>query len=448
MFTETREVMQRFYLVGLISGCGLWLGAILGVVLPMERAAAAPGDLLFKLTAPDPQPGADFGEVLAAVDGDILVGEPRRLNLPLDAPGRAYLFDGRTGELRLTFNNPEATHLDGFAGALAGGDGRVFISTDGLEERVYTFDAQSGELLQRIDDPNGPPPGSRSGRTGFGSGIAYGSGSLLISAPSFTLGPELQNVGQSYLFAAGSSQLTHILENPEPHMNDVLGGGISLTVFGDKVTVGSISDNSFAGRVWIYDRNSGEVVFTLENPRPDTPPPQNLPDWFGWSVAANEELIVVGSDEDDSSGIEGSGTVYVFDSDNGTLLHTLFSPQLEANSEFGRSVAVTSDGNVLVSAWGMSVDGIEGAGRAYLFDGKTGNLLLDIPNPEPRAFAAFGWSVAALADRIVIGAPSSNADGLSSTGGVYVFANIPEPSRASLTTTFLAVALLGRRRLR
>jgi len=94
--------MQRFYLVGLISGCGLWLGAILGVVLPMERAAAAPGDLLFKLTAPDPQPGAEFGDVVAAADGHIVVGEPNRFVDNTAFVGQAYIFDAQTGSLKFT----------------------------------------------------------------------------------------------------------------------------------------------------------------------------------------------------------------------------------------------------------------------------------------------------------------------------------------------------------
>jgi hypothetical protein len=233
------------------------------------------------------------------------------------------------------------------------------------------------------------------------------------------------------------------IPNPEPSRQEVFGVGIPLAVFGEKIAVGSFTDDSFDGRIWVFDRVSGSVLFTLENPDPHRPPPQNLPDWFGWSVAANEEIIIVGSREDDKSGVDGSGTAYVFDSNSGALLHTVFSPQPESNGEFGRSVAVTSDGNILVGAWGTSVNGIEGAGRAYLFDGGTGDLLLDIPNPEPQEFALFGWSVAAVGNRLAVGAINGVSGEVPSTGSVYVFASVPEPSTAVLTGALVVVYWLS-----
>jgi hypothetical protein len=85
----------------------------------------------------------------------------------------------------------------------------------------------------------------------------------------------------------------------------------------------------------------------------------------------------------------GERTVYVFDSKTGALRHTLFSPELTSMSNFGESLAVTDDGDVVVGAWWTSVDGFEAAGHAYLFDGQNGRLLMEIPNPEPESFAAF-----------------------------------------------------------
>jgi hypothetical protein len=144
-------------------------------------------------------------------------------------------------------------------------------------------------------------------------------------------------------------------------------------------------------------------------------------------------VIAVAAQEDDTSGVSDSGTVYVFDSATGALRHTLFSPLSEADSHFGRSVAVTPSGNVLVGAR-TSVDGVFAAGHAYLFDGLTGNLVLDIANPEPTVGAAFGWSVAAIDDsRLVVG---------DFIGGVYVIEGIPEPASLTLAAALL-VGLLG-----
>ncbi len=132
----------------------------------------------------------------------------------------------------------------------------------------------------------------------------------------------------------------------------------------------------------------------------------------------------MGSEADSTAGIQESGTVYVFDGITGALRHTLFGPQPEAVSRFGAGLAVTPDGDVLVGAYGTDVDGIASVGHAYLFDGETGNLLLDIAHPEPTSLDAFGWSVAAIDGRIIIGALNANPVG---SGAVYVYEGIPEP---------------------
>ena len=126
-------------------------------------------------------------------------------------------------------------------------------------------------------------------------------------------------------------------------------------------------------------------------------------------------IIAVGALRDSTSGVEQSGTVYIFDSETGALEHTLFSPHLIARASFGQTLAITPDGNVLVGDWHAWVDGLEDAGRAYLFDGQTGNLLLDIPNPDPKAGDAFGWSVAASNRGMIIGAPTVDSNGLLSS---------------------------------
>jgi hypothetical protein len=191
-------------------------------------------------------------------------------------------------------------------------------------------------------------------------------------------------------------------------------------------------DGDNPGRVWVFDRSNGNVLLTLENPNADNQiPPHFISDRFGRSVATNGELIVIGSPQDSTTGVEQSGTAYVFDGDTGALRHTLVSPHLELGGDFGRSVAVTPEGHVFVGAWATTVNGLSRAGHAYLFDGETGNLLLTIPHPEPTNFDAFGWSVSAIDGRLIVGAPNANPLG-PATGAVYVFEGIPEPGTVLL----------------
>ncbi len=100
---------QRWQYGGARAGVFLMAALINGV------AAAAPGDLLFTLTAPEPQAGGFFGFVVSSMDSDVLVSERNRFTLPIDARGRAYIFDGQTGQVTWIFDNPEPTDQDQFA---------------------------------------------------------------------------------------------------------------------------------------------------------------------------------------------------------------------------------------------------------------------------------------------------------------------------------------------
>ncbi len=52
----------------------------------------------------------------------------------------------------------------------------------------------------------------------------------------------------------------------------------------------------------------------------------------------------------------------------------------------------------IVGAYEQTWDGNNHQGRAFIFDGQTGKLLLELDNPHPQADAAFGFSVAAAGD--------------------------------------------------
>ena len=73
--------------------------------------------------------------------------------------------------------------------------------------------------------------------------------------------------------------------------------------------------------------------------------------------------------------------------------------------------------------------GTHNAEVAYVFDGKTGAVLMEIGNPVSAA-GNFGYSVASAGERIVVGAFTADTD-VRSAGAVYVF---PGPANENAHT--------------
>jgi hypothetical protein len=94
----------------------------------------------------------------------------------------------------------------------------------------------------------------------------------------------------------------------------------------------------------------------------------------------------------------------------------------EADDDFAFSVA-TLGNNVIVGAPNEDVDGMTDVGRAYLIDGMTGGILLQIDHPDPVAVDHFGCSVASVGKNILVGTRRdvSNPDHVADTGVAYLF---------------------------
>ncbi|UCH87019.1 MAG: FG-GAP repeat protein, partial [Dehalococcoidia bacterium] len=145
--------------------------------------------------------------------------------------------------------------------------------------------------------------------------------------------------------------------------------------------------------------------------------------------------IAVGAPLEDVGGSANQGRAYVFSGVDGSLLVTLESPNPQADAEFGYSLAmgdVNGDGKADIAAGAPleDVGGNANQGRAYVFSGIDGSLLLTLESPNPQAEAQFGWSLAAgdvngdgKAD-IAVGAPLEDVGGNVNQGRAYVFSGV------------------------
>lgn len=144
-------------------------------------------------------------------------------------------------------------------------------------------------------------------------------------------------------------------------------------------------------------------------------------DRFGSSVALSEDTAVVGAPEDDDAG-SASGAVYVFELVGSTWMQTakLVASDASAGHRFGTSVSLSGD-RIVVGAPLQDSQGV-GAGAAYVFE-RFGALWVEtavLVGSDTTFFDNFGTSVTVEGDRALIGAPGNDAAGIEA-GSAYVF---------------------------
>jgi len=172
----------------------------------------------------------------------------------------------------------------------------------------------------------------------------------------------------------------------------------------------------------------GDLLLEINNPTP------TVDDYFGRSVATTSTGDILVSALDDT-GAANAGSVYLFDG-SGNLLLTINNPTPEEDDRFG-SVAVTSTGNILIGA-SSDDTGATNAGSAYLFDGTDGSLLLTINNPTPEEDDRFGSVAVTSTGDLLIGAYGEFTS-VSNAGVAYLFEGISQVSSpAPIITSILA----------
>ena len=319
--------------------------------------------------------------------------------------------------------------IDGEFGWSVGGGGDT--NTDGIPDiivgawtenpdsspwnagRAYVFSGDSLLLLHTLQSPNEEQAG------GFGYAVDLlgdingdGSDDIVVSAMKESLGELLMEAGRVYVFNGSDGVLLHTLVSP----NAQLGGwfGFSLASAGDvnndgtdDIIVGAHEEEPDpspvgAGRAYIFSGSDGSVLHELQSPND-----QNE-GYFGYSVSSAGDLnedgfydVIVGArKESTGSSPDAAGMAYVFSGSDGSLLHTLMSPNEETEGYFGNAVSstgdITGDGipDLIVAA--DHEDGgrdTEDAGNAYVFDGQNGSLIFALSSPNEEEEGFFGNDV-------------------------------------------------------
>lgn len=155
-------------------------------------------------------------------------------------------------------------------------------------------------------------------------------------------------------------------------------------------------------------------VITLTSPNVQTN------GFFGQALATSGKYLIASAAHEGVGGQSEAGNVYVYDVKTGTLLVSISSPNYQTDGQFGDDVSFVG-GNIAIGAGGESVSGLSEAGRAYTFT-TSGTLVDSFTSPDAQTGGNFGQSVAiSSTGTVIVGAPREAAYGLSEAGHAYIF---------------------------
>ena len=211
-----------------------------------------------------------------------------------------------------------------------------------------------------------------------------------------------------YAGTADCTMLESKLTSTDGYVGDVF--GYSVAIDGDVAVIGAYGDDGYSGSASIYERQADGTWQQIAQLTPDDP---GGGDRFGYSVATSGGVAVIGAYRDDDNGAQ-SGSAYVYEQQaDGTWqqIAKLTADDGASNDEFGYSVAL--DGDVVVIGAHYDDDTGDNSGSAYVFLNQGGTW---IEHGKLRADSwsagdSMGHAVAVSADTIMVGSPYADSNG-------------------------------------
>lgn len=222
--------------------------------------------------------------------------------------------------------------------------------------------------------------------------------------------------------------------------------GHAVAISGDYALVGAIGEDEdiegantqeVAGSIYIYKRDESGSWSQLKKVVASD---RESPDQFGYSLAIDGNIAVVGAHLDYGETVGEAGAAYIFEKDLGGTdnwgeVKKIVAADRDNLDVFGTSVAISGD-YIIVGAYHEDEDAdgintIERSGSAYIFKrdlGGTDNWgqLKKIVASDRDDFDDFGWSVAISGDYAVVGARFDEHDQfgvnpIPDAGSAYIF---------------------------
>lgn len=379
-------------------------------LLVCNAAGGATGDFLGEFLNPSPEMRDRFGLSAAPVGDDlVLIGAPRADDLAPDA-GAAYLYH-RDGTLVRSIYSPTPDEGDWFGSAVgAWGD---YIVVGANRDDTWSDDAGSAYIYDMqgrlISTLFSPNPQPFSN---FGSQVAVAGNRIVVTAYRERV-DDVVDAGAAYVFTPTGS-LTSRLTSPRISESDLFGWSIAANE--NSIVIGATGDSlrgKGAGAVFEFGLD-GSLTREIVSPSPAAG------DNFGAAIEIEGSRLYVSSPLDDTVG-EDLGSIFVFN-DQGASVNSIGNPSAVAGDGFGSVISATPAG--LAVAAPSFQDGFFASGAVQLFDA-AGDFQTTVLNPDPSFFSSFGTALASVGFDFVTTDPNANA-GANSSGIAYLLSG-PQP---------------------
>ncbi|MFO0984385.1 MAG: hypothetical protein U1E76_22110 [Planctomycetota bacterium] len=289
--------------------------------------------------------------------------------------------------------------------------------TDAGSAQVFRYDAGSGQWLaeQQLFASDGA------------AGDAFGV-SVAVSGNVIAVGAYLDDTatgadtGSVYVFRHdGSAWIEEQKITSGGASGDAFGRSVALS--GDYLVVGAYLDDTTggtdSGAAYFYKYRGSVLKWSFDGSKDGAA----AGDGFGYAVAIDGSVAVVGAHDHDTAAGANAGQAYVYrnvaNQWNGDGVLT--ASDGAANDQFGVAVSVSGD-VIAVGAFAQDNAAGNDAGAAYVFRHASNQW-----TEEAQLFAAdgsasdrFGRAVAVDGDVIVVGADANDAPG-TDTGAAYLF---------------------------
>ncbi|MBQ4805752.1 T9SS type A sorting domain-containing protein [Aquimarina sp. MMG015] len=352
---------------------------------------------LIKLAASDRESGDSFGGAVAMNDNYLVISAPFEDDdvsgqNTLDFAGAVYLYERSDNDVwmevqKIIPDDRVFSHV--FGASVAIEDDFIFVGASGNNEGVYVFKRENNGVWNQVQKIVSSEPGNNDD---FGASIVVSDDYMVVGAP---------------------------VEDEDSN-----GGNVKVD----------------AGAAFVYKKDGPENWTFLQKIVPND---RDQGDTFGLSIGINENILVVGSHQEDHS-IDGnnflndSGSVYVFEKDIDGLWNEtqkVVASDRESGDWFGLNLSI-SDEYFVVGAIreDHDIDGtnvLNDSGSVYVFEKDINGLWSQTQKvvDENRASGdSFGSAVLVEDDYLFIGLSSDDEDSLeqnfiSNSGSFIILQN-------------------------